>query len=85
MHQASGNVGDLATAGYEGLASAGWTVPTLWYSRPLLLQISPGTVVVFWPACQDWPRDGGEAEYLSSIEVAKGDGNRETMNTGVPV
>ena len=44
-----------------------------------------GTVAVFWPAWQVWTRDDGEAEALPAIKVAKGEGDRETMNTGLPV
>ena len=38
-----------------------------------------------WLACQVWTRDGGEAEALPAIVVDKGEGDRETMITGLPV
>ena len=46
---------------------------------------STGTAAGFWPACHVWTRDGGEAEALPAIVVAEGEGDRETMNTGLPV
>ena len=46
---------------------------------------STGTAAGFWPACHVWTRDGGEAEAPPAIVVAKGEGDRETMNTGLPV
>ena len=42
-------------------------------------------VAAFRAACQVWTQDGGEAEALPAIEVAKGEVDRKTMNTGHPV
>ena len=44
-----------------------------------------GMAAAFWLAWQVLTRHGGEAEALPAIEVAKGEGDRETMNTGLPV
>ena len=42
-------------------------------------------MAAFWLACQVWTQDGGEAEAFPAFEVAKGEIDRETMNTGLPV
>ena len=43
-----------------------------------------GAGAAFWPPCQVWTRDGGEAKALPAIVVAEGEGDRGTMNTGLP-
>ena len=81
MLDTSGNGGDLATAAKEGTALAGWSALAPWFLRPLLLRPPrDGGSVLGLPGL-----DGGEAEALPAIEVAKGEVDRKTMNTGHPV